>query len=120
MFPNLQFIVTTHSPFVVNSLENAAIYDLEKNLMVKSGLTNVSYKGVVEGFFQSDALSNELREKYERYKELIQKNSLTDDEYDEIMSLELYLDEIPDYLSIGIATEYKKQKLEFWQREDNK
>lgn len=31
MFPNLQFIVTTHSPFVVNSLENAVVYELEKS-----------------------------------------------------------------------------------------
>lgn len=29
-FPNLQFIVATHSPFVVSSIESAVIYDLEK------------------------------------------------------------------------------------------
>ena len=30
IFPNVQFIVSTHSPFVINSIENAIIYDLEK------------------------------------------------------------------------------------------
>lgn len=30
-FPNIQFIVTTHSPFVLNSIDNAIIYDLGKN-----------------------------------------------------------------------------------------
>lgn len=34
VFPNIQFIVTSHSPFILNSLENAVIYDLEKHLLV--------------------------------------------------------------------------------------
>ncbi|WP_022943234.1 AAA family ATPase [Psychromonas hadalis] len=29
MFPNIQFIVTTHSPFVLSSVDDAIIYDLE-------------------------------------------------------------------------------------------
>lgn len=28
LFPNIQFIITTHSPFILNSLNNAVIYDL--------------------------------------------------------------------------------------------
>lgn len=28
-FPKIQFIVTTHSPFILNSIENSVIYDLE-------------------------------------------------------------------------------------------
>ena len=118
MFPNLQFIVTTHSPFVVNSLEDAVIYDLENKTLVKNGLSNVTYEGIVEGYFGADTLSATLREKFEQYKKLLQKSPLTDDDYDEIMSLVQYLDEIPDYLSIGIAEEYAKLKLEFQARED--
>ena len=34
IFPNVQFIVSTHSPFVINSIENAIIYDLEKHLLL--------------------------------------------------------------------------------------
>ena len=120
MFPNIQFIVTTHSPFVVNSLENAVIYDLENKTLVKNGLTDVTYEGVVEGYFRADSLSAVLRQKFDRYKELVQKSSLTDDDYDEIMSLEQYLDEIPDYLAIGISEEYKRLKLEFQRREEAK
>jgi predicted ATP-dependent endonuclease of OLD family len=29
MFPKIQFIVTTHSPFVISSLENAVVFDLD-------------------------------------------------------------------------------------------
>lgn len=118
MFPRLQFIVSTHSPFVVSSLDHAVIYDLENHTLARDGLTNVSYSGIVEGYFRADELSEIMREKFERYKALIAKKDLSDDEYAEIMDLEVYLDEIPDYLSVGIATEYSRLKLEFENREN--
>lgn len=65
VFPNIQFVVSTHSPFILNSLENTVVYDLE-----------------------------------------------------EIAKLELFLDEIPDYLALDLTTEYRKLKLEFENRED--
>ena len=51
LFPNIQFIVSTHSPFILNSLENAVIYDLEKKMLVKDGLSDIPYDGIVEGYF---------------------------------------------------------------------
>ena len=118
VFPNIQFIVTTHSPFILNSIDNVVIYDLEKHLLVQNGLDNVPYDGIVEGYFGADKLSNTLKEKFERYKKLVAKTTLTDDELREIAELGLYLDEIPDYLAIGISTEYRRLKLEFTERTD--
>lgn len=118
IFPNIQFIVTTHSPFILNSIENAVIYDLENNLLVENGLDNVPYDGIVEGYFRADKLSDVLKEKFERYKTLVEKKVLSDDELEEIAELEIYLDEIPDYLAVSIATEYQRLKLEFMNRED--
>lgn len=117
LFPNLQFIVTTHSPFVLNSLENAVIYDLEKNILVKEGMQKLPYEGIVEGYFGADQLSDELRKKYERYVSLVNKKELADAEYAEIDSLEYYLDEIPDYLAAELTAEYNRLKLEFANRE---
>ncbi len=118
IFPNIQFVVTSHSPFILNSIKNAVIYDLENHVLVENGLEDVPYDGIVDGYFGADKLSNTLRERFERYKILVEKVELTDDEMSEIAELELYLDEIPDYLAIGIATEYQKLKLEFMNRED--
>ena len=118
MFPNIQFIVATHSPFIVNSLDDAVVFDLENKTLVNGGLSNYTYSGIVEGYFHADELSRMLREKFERFRHLVQKQSLTDDDYSEIMDLELYLDEIPDYLAMGIAAEYNKLKLEFEIREE--
>lgn len=117
VFPNVQFIVSTHSPFILNSLDNSTIYDLEKHLQVKDGLTNIPYSGIVEGYFDSDTLSKELKDKFERYKALVEKENLTDDDIEEISSLEVYLDEIPDYLALNITTEYQRLKMKLRKRE---
>lgn len=116
LFPNIQFIVTTHSPFVLNSIDNAVIYDLETQKLVEDGLANYPYDGIVEGYFHADKLSSDLRTKVDRYQELVGKLELTDEDYAEIVELEQDLDEIPDYLSPEIASEYRRLKLEFSNR----
>lgn len=112
MFPNIQFIVTTHSPFILNSINDAVIFDLENKTLVKDGMGDLPYEGIVEGYFGADRLSHELRTKFERYKELSAKEKLTDADWAEMGNLETYLDEIPDYLAIDITSEYSRLKLE--------
>ncbi|MCD8068209.1 MAG: AAA family ATPase [Lachnospiraceae bacterium] len=116
IFPNIQFIVSTHSPFILNSLENVTIYDLENKLLVQDNLADVPYSGIVEGYFRADEMSDSLKEKYERYQELAGKSDLSDEDMDEIAELELYLDEIPDYLALDITTEYRRLKQDLRRR----
>lgn len=116
LFPNIQFIITTHSPFILSSVDNAVIYDLQNRTLVENGLENLPYEGIVEGYFNADTLSAELRGKFERYKDLVSKDELSDEEYEEIDKLEFYLDEIPDYLAKELASEYSRLKLEFSNR----
>ena len=118
LFPNIQFIVTTHSPFVLNSIDNATVYDLERHVLVEKGLSGASYCGIVEGYFRLDELSSDLRGKLDEYRALTQKRGLDNADYMKIALLETSLDEIPDYLDIAISTEYQKLKLEFESRED--
>ena len=118
LFPNIQFIVTTHSPFVLNSIDNATVYDLERHVLVEKGLSGASYSGIVEGYFRLDELSSDLRGKLDEYRALTQKRGLDNADYMKIALLETSLDEIPDYLDIAISTEYQKLKLEFESRED--
>lgn len=110
LFPNIQFIFTTHSPFVLNSAQNAVIFDLETHKCVEDGLTNLPYEGIVEGYFGADRLSQELKEKFERYRQLANKQELSNADYAELAELELYLDEIPDYLALDLTTEYERLK----------
>ena len=117
LFPNVQFVVSTHSPFVLSSIPNAVVYDLQNKIHISEGMSDNTFESIVKGYFDVDLLSKELREKYDRYLALAQKKSLGLDDLDEIAQLELYLDEIPDYLATDIATEYKKHKLELHGRQ---
>lgn len=117
VFPNVQFIVSSHSPFILNSIDNVIIYDLEKHLIVENGLSDVPYSGIVEGYFHADELSAELRGKFESYKRMANKAVLEPEDYDEIADLEMYLDEIPDYLALELTTEYQELKAKLRARE---
>ena len=117
VFPNIQFIVSSHSPFILNSLDNVIIYDLENKMLVEHGLSDVPYSGIVEGYFGADELSDELRDKFETYKKLVNKLELDNDDYDQIADLEMYLDEIPDYLALALTTEYQELKARLRARE---
>ena len=55
------------------------IYDLEKNIRLEN-MSQYSYEGIVEGYFEVDNYSNELKEKISKYRELAFKNNLSDDE----------------------------------------
>ena len=110
--------MTTHSPFVLNSLDDIVIYDLEQHLLVENGLSDIPYDGIVEGYFNASILSDKLKEKFERYQALVKKEVLTDEDFEEITNLEMFLDEVPDYLALGITTEYQRLKLELSKRED--
>ena len=118
VFPNVQFIVSTHSAFILNSVENAVIYDLENHILVPNGLADVPYEGIIKGYFDVSTLSADLEEKFNRYRELVQKPKLTDEDFAEIRRLSMYLEEIPDYLALDLTTEYQRLKLAFQQRED--
>ena len=63
-FPNVQFIVTTHSPFVVSSVKDAVIYDLSKLEQVED-LSMYSYEAVLEGLFGVLPISSLLQQNIE-------------------------------------------------------
>ena len=118
LFPRIQFIVTTHSPFVLGSAENTVIYDLEKKLCISGdkGLSNLTYSGIVEGYFESSDLTKTLEKKYRRFQELSRKEVFDDDDYEELSSLEIYLDNVPDYLALSVMADYKREKVELEKR----
>lgn len=110
-FPNLQFIVTTHSPFVLSSVNNAVIYDLEKNLRIEN-LSNYSYEGIVECYFEVDNYSEELKKKIEEYRELVFKNNLSDDERARRAELRIELKNAANDLAGEVKAEFNRIELE--------
>lgn len=58
-FPQIQFIISTHSPFVVQSVSDAIIYNLSKNECMED-LSAYSYTSIVKGLLGESANSTEL------------------------------------------------------------
>jgi predicted ATP-binding protein involved in virulence len=50
MFPCVQFVVSTHSPFVITSLPNAVVYDLERNAITELELMSPASKELYIAF----------------------------------------------------------------------
>ncbi|WP_072929447.1 AAA family ATPase [Nissabacter archeti] len=68
-FPKIQFIVTTHSPFVVTSVTDAVIYDLTTNDKVND-VSSYSYNVILEQLFGVLPISNVLSDKLEEIEGL--------------------------------------------------
>lgn len=78
-FPRIQFIVTTHSPYILNSVSNAKAYDLEKQMELEN-LSVYSSEDLAEAYFDADKYSDELKMKLKRYEELVKKEDISEEE----------------------------------------
>ena len=110
-FPNVQFIVTTHSPFVLSSIENSVIYDLEKQFRGED-LSGYSYDGLIENYFNLDKYSQILKDKLNNYKKLIAKKNLTEDEEDSLEEFEEEFEKIPNSFALEFVAEFQKIQLQ--------
>jgi predicted ATP-binding protein involved in virulence len=97
-FPRIQFILTTHSPFVLSSLSNATICDLEAKI-ITTDLTSYSYDALIESYFKSDKYSNEVKVKIFEFDMLVSKTNKTIEEKNELRNLRNYFAHAPKYLS---------------------
>lgn len=87
-FKNAQFIVATHSPFVVTSLSNATLFNMENRERLIVDLTLYSYQNVIEEWFDLNLYSDETIALFKKFKELAEQDSkLTDSEKDNYQKL---------------------------------
>lgn len=96
-FPRIQFIITTHSAYILNSISNACIYDLEKQVQF-TDFSAYSVDDIAEGYLDADAYSDELKKKAERYQELYGRADLSDEERAERADLRMELNDATDVL----------------------
>ena len=71
-FPNIQFIVSTHSPFVITSQNtNTVVFDLTTNELIEEDLSRYSYESVIKGLFHVNPSSSETKDSIEILKTLL-------------------------------------------------
>lgn len=111
MFPKIQFIVSTHSPFVLQSVENAVVCDLEHRIITKD-LSGYSYDALIESFFYSDKYSDIVKSKIRKYEELVNTANLDGDDKDELRHLADYFSHVPKYLGNELRVKLQQILLE--------
>lgn len=92
-FPKVQFIVTTHSPFVVTSIDDAVIYDLSTCQQVED-LSMFSYEAVLEGLFGVLPISTLLQDQIEKLSKLLKSSPV------DVSKIESILNELPEDKSV--------------------
>ena len=110
-FPRIQFIVSTHSPFVLSSLSNATICDLETKI-VTNDLSGYSYDALIESYFKSDKYSEEIKAKIMEFERLLAINQRTEEQNDRIRFLRNYFAHTPKYLSTELLVKLQQIELE--------
>ncbi|MBR5777738.1 MAG: AAA family ATPase [Bacteroidales bacterium] len=112
VFPNIQFIVTTHSPFVLNSIPNAVAYDLEHREEIQD-LTEYSYEALAEGYFGVSTDSSYIEKRLDTLKGLLEKETLLDGEKDELLRLIADFDNIPEAVLPMIKGCFLQMKVQY-------
>lgn len=110
LFPNVQFLVATHSPFILNSLRDSVIYDLAYNIRLEDA-SAYAYDGLVETYFGADKYSRTIKDRLLRYRKLSAKSGLSPAEQREMQHLEHYFENIPAFVSQELIAEFQRVKL---------
>lgn len=113
IFPRIQFIVTTHSPFVLNSIKNAVVYDLVSKQTIED-LTDYSYSSLAEGYFGVETESDDLKGKVDELALLIEADDLQSKEKAERIMAEF--DKIPYAIAPKIMTRFSDLRRKYYSR----
>lgn len=115
-FPRIQFIISTHSPFVLSSISNSVVCDLEKQILTEN-LSGYSYHALIESYFGSDQYSNILKNKVLEYEVLASKKQLNEIEEEELEELEDYFNNLPKIFSPELEVKLQQIKLKSLNKE---
>lgn len=107
VFPRVQFIITTHSPFVLNSLENATAFDMESRKEI-TDLTEYSFETLAEGYFGVKAESSYIGTKLDILKSLLSKEIMTPSELAQAKDIAKEFDAIPEMIAPAYVGEFRQ------------
>lgn len=74
LFPNMQFIVSTHSPFVITSAnDNTVVYDISNNEFFEDDLSSYSHESIIKELFHVNPESINLKKSIDDIYNIIVK-----------------------------------------------
>lgn len=104
-FPRVQFIISTHSPYVLTSVPNTIIFDLEKKVRFED-MSSYSIDNVAEAYFDSEDYSVEMGKKLYEYRKLLEITDPTNAERSRRAELRTELKNISGTLATRIRSEF--------------
>jgi len=84
-FPNIQFIISTHSPFVVQSVSDSVIFNLSTKEIMKD-LSLYSYTSIISGLLGEATSSEELNNLLSEL-DMLSRESRFDDRFHELSAI---------------------------------
>jgi predicted ATP-binding protein involved in virulence len=114
MFPKVQFIVATHSPAVIASIDNATVYDLSQHKTVDEDLRGYPYQFLMKEHFGIESeYSIAATKLLNEAKALMAKgNERTEQESNKLRELAKQLHELSPNLAFELFLELERQQLE--------
>lgn len=112
-FPSIQFIISTHSPFVLMSVDDAIIYDISKSEKVDN-VSLYSYDAVLEGIFNVPPISLVLEDKIKLLASLVEKLDGNEENINNLISqikpMESKLDSESKHYFVQAEIKYLRRK----------
>lgn len=115
VFPNVQFVITTHSPFVLSSMDNAVAFDLEYREVI-GDLTDYSYDSLAEGYFGVRTESDYAQMQMDMLEGLLRKDVLSDSERVAARQLMADFEKVPESASPMLVGQFRQMKMRFADR----
>ncbi|HHH6405568.1 TPA: AAA family ATPase [Escherichia coli] len=107
-FPNIQFIITTHSPFVVQSVSDCIIFNLS-TLETMYDLSMYSYTSIIKGLLGETSESDTLKEKIKLLESIYNDQQINVLELQKLVGeLEPYIDKMDAASKVKIALAQNK------------
>lgn len=111
LFPNIQFIVTTHSPFIISSISDAVVYDLGSKKLYRD-LNGFSYSNLIEGYFDINQYSDKIQKQLSKMEEILLKETLSDDEKKQIADFDSMISSLSIFKPLQLQNRWLDLKLE--------
>ncbi len=116
MFSNVQFVVATHSPFILNSVANAVVYDLETGIRTEK-LSKIPLTKVPEYLKLNKEDVKKIETEIDEFINLVtlaKKGKITDKQGSRIADLDLKLNKSVPLISDDIFKKFKETQKELY------
>ncbi len=109
LFPNIQFIIATHSPVIMASESNCVLYDLDQKYTEKENITGRSYNVLMKSHLGlSSEYSLTITKDLERAKELLRIENRNSQQEKELKDLSKKLSDLSPTLALDLILALEK------------